>query len=152
MLSFVNRITTLLHAAGRLTGPVLDILAVLLKRAAKKVLTGDGLKDMAPGSAPLQQLNAAWDFNRPDTYFVGSDFTPDSKFKRLIDAKLIDAQVMQQANDGVIPTQGTLGLRDSQPYREGDPYRYLVPKAAHCGHFMYYAQDEVVEHLIKHLS
>lgn len=152
MLGFVNRITTLLHSAGRLTGPILDILAYLLKFATKKVLSGAGLVDMAPDSSTLKTLNDQWDFSASDTYFVGSNYTPDKKFKRLIDSQLIDKQIMKQNNDGIIPMKGTLGLRDDQNLKKNDPLRYRVPDDQSCGHFMYYKQKEVVQKLVEHLS
>jgi len=52
----------------------------------------------------LKALKQTWDFKSPDTYFVGSNYTPDKRLQATIDAQLIVRQVMRQHNDGIIPS------------------------------------------------
>ncbi len=155
MLSLVNAITTMVRLAGKPLGPIIPVLTFLVERASKKILSGEGLIDMAPGSSSLERLNAKWDFKDPATLYVGSNYEPRKKdgnpFKRLMDAQLIDRAIMAKAhNDGVIPTKGTLGLARGASYPKANTAtRYRVDDTEACGHFDYYKYEEVVDLLVK---
>lgn len=156
MLSLVNTATTLLRAAGRPLGPVVPIMLHLVEQVASRVLSGEGLLDMAPGSVALQELNAKWDFEAKDVQFVGSNLEPTGStkklFGRLYDAELVDKAIMQGApSDGVIPTAGALGLEELSSGFRSSKTRYRVPVKDEIGHFMYYQNDEVVERLVRQL-
>ncbi|HKX68968.1 MAG TPA: hypothetical protein VJN29_17270 [Intrasporangium sp.] len=151
--AFVNRVTALLNLAP--PGPwtvVLDVLDAVLevvKIIGQGALGGlPGLSSMRPGGEFLARIaSAAPDGSR--LYAIDADFEPTGSLAALwrLPESVLDKIFGDQANDGVVPSEGVGFVAGALGFRVGDERSLHLTSESGTWHCSFFTQPRVSEAL-----